>query len=179
MDMDRWSTWVARLLVWGFAALSAWVVWALIDGTGAVGVVLVSPLLGAAVGYVLGQYGLGVLHRSIRRLRHGAVDGHHFAYKGVEVRIQVVRETAWVAVADVLRVIGVPAAERAQVLRRLRIDSPDAFQAGEQGLVWMRSRELIDWLTYRGAQGDGRSTRVLVWLQRDTLPPLLKRSAST
>jgi len=116
-------------------------------------------------------YGGSRFRAWLRWLTMRRLEGRHFAFDNIPVRIECTDEGIFVNAADVFAVLDAPLDPAAA--RRLALRLGEAgFARDPDGQWWFESGALLAWLETRGDKHDPLTRRLRNWLERDTLPPL-------
>ncbi|MFC5500270.1 hypothetical protein ACFPOE_22195 [Caenimonas terrae] len=130
---------------------------------GPIAMVWSSPLLAAAIALPLINLAAGLRH-SARERTWLPVHGQHYVYKGVTVHVLEDEEhRRWVCLADVRKVVGVTAAERA-----LALAYPGRCERFDRSGTCLRDDALVEHLAKENEPG---ALRFRTWVERTVMLP--------
>jgi hypothetical protein len=138
------------------------------------GFVVSSPILGVYASLLILHRG-GAAVRWARWMALRKIDGAHYAFQDLPVRVQWHDGQCWVRARDAFRVMGENPDEHA--LRRISQNLGDAqFFADARGDWWFGEAAVIHWLDPRCESLDIVALKFQTWLRREVFPPLHRRS---
>jgi hypothetical protein len=130
---------------------------------GAFTMVWTSPLLGAAVCIPVMNLVAGLRQRA-REDTWLPVHGQHYVYKGTTINVREDESHCrWVRLADVRKVVGITAGERA-----LAVAYPGRFEAFDKAGMHLRDDALVEHL---GKENDPGALRFRTWVERTVMLP--------
>jgi len=161
-DAEAFARWQRRsalavklvLVVLAFGVLPDWI--------GPVAYLVGLALLAQPLAHEL-QSGFAALYHRIRGLAYGNLEGAHYAFKGVAIRVQEpVPGERWLSVDDLARALGEPI--RVVALRETHQDGVQRVD----GVLCIHARACVDYLSRR--EGD-RVRRLQRWVDQVVWKP--------